>query len=94
MDASSSMSTIYYAPLDPAVAALLPRANVDFTQVHELSNIDVRRWELTFGGRFVAASNVLLDVFYSHIDYEDNDPYIIDEGGEYDVVWANVGWRF
>jgi len=94
MSTNASMASIQYAPLTPEMEALLPRGNTDFSWVNELSDIDVERGEITFGGRFVLGSDFLLDVFYSLVDYNDNDPILEDDTGTYQVLWANVGWRF
>ena len=94
MSSNASMASIQFAALTPELEALLPQGNTDFSWVNQLSDIDVERTTITIGGRFNPASDFLLDVFYSLVDFNDSAPILEDDTGKYQVIWANVGWRF
>jgi hypothetical protein len=94
MSTEASMDSIMFAPLEAGVVAALPRDDVDFSTVHLLSNIEVERTEVSVGGNFTFKPGLLLQIGYSLIDYEDDDPILVDESGEYQVVFASLGWVF
>jgi hypothetical protein len=90
----ATMKTIRFPSLDPAVDAALPRSDLDFEDTHRLSDIDVIRRDITVGGQLALDSGLMVDLGYSLVDYEDQDPILVDETGEYQVIYGSVGWRF
>jgi hypothetical protein len=94
MQTTGTMDAVHFAELDPAVAAVLTAQDMEFGTIHELSDVDVERDDFTVGFNLNTPQGFLFQVAYMWVDYEDNDPILTDESGEYDVIWASVGWRF
>jgi hypothetical protein len=36
----------------------------------------------------------MVNLAYSLVDYEDKAPLLVDESGEYQVIFGSIGWRF
>lgn len=68
--------------------------NDDWSFVHELSNVDVRRWELGLGARFRLAKGFGLQVSGKMTDYKDEDPILEDETGRYFNLLSLLSYSF
>jgi hypothetical protein len=88
------MATIFMSPLASDLDAVLPQANLDFTDIRYYSDIDVERTDFSLGARFTLANGVLFDVGWTYVDYDDDAPILEDQSGSFSVVHGSVGWRF
>ena len=93
MTTQASMNDLVW-DYDPAQIANLPLAQMDFSMVNNLSNIDVRRDNVTVGVKAALDSGLLLNLGYQWNDYDDKDPILDDQTGNYQVVYGSVGWHF
>jgi hypothetical protein len=93
MTTQASMNNIVW-DFDPSQIANLPLAQMDFSMVNNLSNIDVRRDNVTVGVKAALSSGLLLNLGYQWNDYEDRDPILDDQTGNYQVIYGSVGWNF
>lgn len=90
---NASMNNIVW-DFDPAQIANLPLAQMDFSMVNNLSNIDVRRDNLTLGLKYALDSGLLVNLGYQWNDYQDKDPILDDQSGNYQTLYGSVGYRF
>ena len=75
---------------DPSMAAVFN----DWTIVDELSDVDVQRFDVTFGARWRGAAGWGVEIGYTLTDYDDRDPIIEDETGLYSALTAMVSRAF
>jgi hypothetical protein len=62
--------------------------------VHDFSNVDVQRFDGTFGARHRLDTGWAFELAYTYTDYEDFDPILEDETGTYSSVMGLVGKAF
>lgn len=94
MQTTGTMDAVHFAELEGAAAAALANHDMEFEAIHELSDVDVERDDFTVGFNLNTPQGFLFQLAYMWVDYDDNDPILTDESGEYDVIWASVGWQF
>lgn len=75
---------------------LLAEANIntDWSIVHELSDVDVRRWELGLGARFRFKNGFGFQLSGKMTDYKDQDPILEDETGRYFNLLSLLSYSF
>lgn len=88
------MDSIHFAPISEEAAETLPHESLDFTEVHEQSNLDLTYYEIT-GDLYVNFTKRVGMIFgFIYDDYTDDDPYLVDSTGTYYWVWTGIKLTF
>ena len=91
-DSESSLEP-FDLPADSYVATH-PTMLYDFSQSHTYSNLDTSRLEAEAEAKYKFSEGFWLGVWYRHIDFEDDAPYLYDTSGTVKFITAALGWTF
>jgi len=92
--------TLSKAGLDPLAlaapewSATHPAQSYDFSRTHTYSDQDLAQLEVGLDARYRINQAFWVDARYRHAKLDDDDPYIVDIGGELNSVTLAVGHQF
>jgi hypothetical protein len=78
----------------PEFSTLNPVQSFDFGQVSGYSNLDTSRIEIGTDARFRFTERFWLFGGYRYLEYEDDEPVLVDSDGSVDLYQLGLGWTF
>lgn len=74
--------------------AITPSMSFDFTDSASYSALDTSRLEGQLEAKYTVSDDFWLGLWFRHIDFSDDSPYLYDTSGTVQFITAAVGWVF
>jgi len=80
--------------IPPGFSTLNPVQSYDFSQAYGYSNLDTSRFEIGTDATFRFTPRFYMTGAYRYLEYNDDEPVLVDSTGSIDLYSLGLGWKF
>ncbi len=88
--AEAGFGALVLDPISSEAETALTHSDFDFSEVGDLSNIDVDIFEIAAGGSYMFSRNIGMNLQVKYYMYDDKDPVIYDKDGDMFLIYGGL----